>query len=161
MEETSRLAQVSNGSLPEREAAHTEWREFPACTSWSDLSPGDAECGQQLWMVLSSQQPCAVGSWHLWGQSLQYPWSEVGYGSCWGVREGGASPTPTLARANPPRGQTPRLALPEFLVQIHVPNTQWGQTNQNIGVWSYCRGASETNPTRNHEDAGSIPGLAQ
>ena len=25
---------------------------------------------------------------------------------------------------------------------------------------SHC-GAAETNPTRNHEDAGSIPGLAQ
>ena len=26
---------------------------------------------------------------------------------------------------------------------------------------SFCRGASEMNPTRNHEVAGSIPGLAQ
>ena len=26
---------------------------------------------------------------------------------------------------------------------------------------SSCRGATETNPTRNHEVAGSIPGLAQ
>ena len=26
---------------------------------------------------------------------------------------------------------------------------------------SSCRGAAETNPTRNHEVAGSIPGLAQ
>ena len=27
--------------------------------------------------------------------------------------------------------------------------------------WSSCRGAAETNPTRNYEVAGSIPGLAQ
>ena len=27
--------------------------------------------------------------------------------------------------------------------------------------WSSCHGAVETNPTRNHEVAGSIPGLAQ
>ena len=29
-------------------------------------------------------------------------------------------------------------------------------------VWSSCRGAAEEmNPTRNHEDSGSIPGLPQ
>ena len=27
--------------------------------------------------------------------------------------------------------------------------------------WSSLRGAAETNPTRIHEDGGSIPGLAQ
>ena len=27
--------------------------------------------------------------------------------------------------------------------------------------WISCHGAGETNPTRNHEVAGSIPGLAQ
>ena len=27
--------------------------------------------------------------------------------------------------------------------------------------WSSCRGAAEMNPTRNHEVASSIPGLAQ
>ena len=27
--------------------------------------------------------------------------------------------------------------------------------------WSSCRGSVETNLTRNHENAGSIPGLAQ
>ena len=27
--------------------------------------------------------------------------------------------------------------------------------------WSFCRGAAETNPIRNHEVAGSIPGFAQ
>ena len=30
-----------------------------------------------------------------------------------------------------------------------------------ITKWSSCCGAAETNPTRNHEVAGSIPGLAQ
>ena len=29
------------------------------------------------------------------------------------------------------------------------------------GVILFCRGAAETNPKRNHEVAGSIPGLAQ
>ena len=37
--------------------------------------------------------------------------------------------------------------------------------NQNLQrkkyFWSSHRGAVETNPTRNHEVAGSIPGLAQ
>ena len=28
-------------------------------------------------------------------------------------------------------------------------------------MWHFCRGAAETNPTRNHEVAGSIPSLAQ
>ena len=28
-------------------------------------------------------------------------------------------------------------------------------------LWSSCHGAAETNPTRNHEVLGSIPGLAQ
>ena len=27
--------------------------------------------------------------------------------------------------------------------------------------WSFRRGAAETNPTRNHEVSGSIPGLTQ
>ena len=27
--------------------------------------------------------------------------------------------------------------------------------------WSFCRGTAEMNLTRNHEVAGSIPGLAQ
>ena len=37
-----------------------------------------------------------------------------------------------------------------------------GDFNKNIWKqWSSRRGAAETNPTRNHEVAGSIPGLAQ
>ena len=32
---------------------------------------------------------------------------------------------------------------------------------QTITVWGSHRGAVETNPTSIHEDAGSIPGLAQ
>ena len=28
-------------------------------------------------------------------------------------------------------------------------------------IWSFHRGTAETNPTRNHEVVGSIPGLAQ
>ena len=28
-------------------------------------------------------------------------------------------------------------------------------------IWSSRHGTAETNPTRNHEDVGSIPGLAQ
>ena len=31
----------------------------------------------------------------------------------------------------------------------------------NSCVGSSCRGAAETNPTRSHEGAGSVPGLAQ
>ena len=32
---------------------------------------------------------------------------------------------------------------------------------QNVKTGSSCRGAAETKPTRNHEIAGSIPGLTQ
>ena len=32
---------------------------------------------------------------------------------------------------------------------------------ENDHLWSYRRGAVETNPTRNHEVVGSIPGIAQ
>ena len=32
---------------------------------------------------------------------------------------------------------------------------------ENITEWSSCHGAAETNPTRNHEVVGSIPGLFQ
>ena len=34
-------------------------------------------------------------------------------------------------------------------------------TYKGYFTWSFCRGSGETNLTRNHEDAGSIPGLAQ
>ena len=30
-----------------------------------------------------------------------------------------------------------------------------------LGIGSSCCGSAETNPTRNHEVVGSIPGLAQ
>ena len=32
---------------------------------------------------------------------------------------------------------------------------------KNIYFWSTCRDTAETNPTRNHEVVGLIPGLAQ
>ena len=32
---------------------------------------------------------------------------------------------------------------------------------KNVKAWSSCLGTAETNPTRYHEVAGSIPGLAQ
>ena len=35
------------------------------------------------------------------------------------------------------------------------------KTEENLKLGSSCRGAAETNPTRNHEVAGSIPGLVQ
>ena len=37
---------------------------------------------------------------------------------------------------------------------------QWVK-NQNVATWSSHHGALETNPTRNHEVADSIPGLTQ
>ena len=33
--------------------------------------------------------------------------------------------------------------------------------NKNLIPWSSCCGAAEANPTRNHDVAGSIPGLTQ
>ena len=32
---------------------------------------------------------------------------------------------------------------------------------KTVGCWSSHPGAAETSPTRNHEGAGSIPGLSQ
>ena len=37
----------------------------------------------------------------------------------------------------------------------------YGRRIKNSVCWSSCRGAVETNPTKNHEVAGLIPGLAQ
>ena len=51
------------------------------------------------------------------------------------------------------------LWLHDLLVLSHVfLNQKNGNKNNN---WSSCHGAVETNPTRNHEVTGSIPGLAQ
>ena len=35
------------------------------------------------------------------------------------------------------------------------------QHSKMTNSWSSCCGAAEMNPIRNHEDEGSIPGLAQ
>ena len=55
-----------SGSLPTREAAHMEWREFPGCASWSD-SPNNTKCGPQLQMFLGSKQPHAMDGRRLMG----------------------------------------------------------------------------------------------
>ena len=39
--------------------------------------------------------------------------------------------------------------------------SMWERTTQEYECWSSRRGAAEMNPTRKHEVAGSIPGLAQ
>ena len=41
------------------------------------------------------------------------------------------------------------------LLDFHKPPLK------NINIWSSCCGTSETNPTKNYEVAGSIPGLPQ
>ena len=41
---------------------------------------------------------------------------------------------------------------------IHVQGKAWEEPDSS---WRPCRGAVQTNPTRNHDTAGSIPGLAQ
>ena len=41
------------------------------------------------------------------------------------------------------------------------PFTERIEDAQNLWMQSSCRGAAETNPNRNREVAGSIPGLAQ
>ena len=38
---------------------------------------------------------------------------------------------------------------------------QYGGSLKITKNWSFCHGSAETNPTRNHEVSGSIPGLAQ
>ena len=48
-----------SGSLPTREAAQMEWRQFWARASWSD-SLNNTECGPYLWMFLGSKQSCAM-----------------------------------------------------------------------------------------------------
>lgn len=50
--------QTQSGSLPERRWTQITWREFPACTSWSNLLPRDTKHGPLFWMFLSSKQPC-------------------------------------------------------------------------------------------------------
>ena len=37
----------------------------------------------------------------------------------------------------------------------------WGNLQRDFNNGSSCRGAAETNPTRNHEAEGSIPVLSQ
>ena len=48
-----------------------------------------------------------------------------------------------------------RLALASYSQKANLPDVKNGNT------WSSRLGAAETNPTRNHEVGGSIPGLAQ
>lgn len=60
----------------------------------------------------------------------------------------------TLHKGGKPQN-TPHLAL-----GIHV-GWGWGVLNSHKMDGSSHRGAAETNPTRNHEVAGSISGLTQ
>ena len=34
-----------SGSVPAREVAYVEWRDFPACPKWSNLASSYTECG--------------------------------------------------------------------------------------------------------------------
>ena len=43
----------------------------------------------------------------------------------------------------------------------HGSSPRKGKKDKKKKKKSYCRGSAETNLTRNHEVAGSIPGLAQ
>ena len=45
--------------------------------------------------------------------------------------------------------------------QMDVHREEQMEREEEEVVRSSCLGTSETNPTRNHEVAGSIPGLAQ
>lgn len=73
---------TQSGSIPAKEAAQMEWREFPACASWSDLLPGDTIMGRKLWTFLGSKQLCALGGQRLLGTVPKDPWSKTGSGSC-------------------------------------------------------------------------------
>ena len=42
-----------------------------------------------------------------------------------------------------------------------APKSKTKQKNKKLVKWSSWRGSREVNPTRNHEVAGSMPGLAQ
>ena len=49
-------------------------------------------------------------------------------------------------------------------IPIKLPRTFFSELKQNIIKWVWrgsCCGTVETNSTRNHEVAGSIPGLTQ
>jgi len=44
--------------------------------------------------------------------------------------------------------------------QNWMQHSSWGLSNRREKEGSSCRGTAEMNPTRNHDVAGSIPGLA-
>ena len=69
----------------------------------------------------------------------------------------------------PPQGSwrfkgKPKAVCPGCKLPLHpgTPRSHcWLALTHTMGAaWSSCLGALETNPTRNHEVAGSIPGLA-
>ena len=50
---------------------------------------------------------------------------------------------------------------PKMIASSFYTVLAYRSSRKNALFWSSHRGASETNPTRNHEVAGSLPGLAQ
>ena len=54
-----------------------------------------------------------------------------------------------------------KVEIPCMLQQFHSWAYIWTNFNSKRYMWSSCCGAVETNPAKNHEVVGSIPGLAQ
>ena len=50
---------------------------------------------------------------------------------------------------------------PQLTATLDPQPTEQGQGSNPKPHGSYCHGVAKMNPTRNHEVAGSIPGLAQ
>ena len=80
---------------------------------------------------------CGVGHRHGSGPALLWLW-------------------PRLVATAPIR---PLAREPPYAAGVAQKNSK--KTKKKKDCWGSCRGALETNPTRNHEVAGSIPGLAQ
>ena len=47
------------------------------------------------------------------------------------------------------------------MASTYIRNTVSNAAHVKLTFWSSCHGPTKTNPTRNHEVEGSIPGLAQ
>ena len=75
-----------------------------------------------------------------------------------GLRDGGVGRGDQVA-GTPVTPGSVRLGCVALGKTLPVSGPQFLQ--QRLALWSSRHGSVEMNPTRNHEDAGSIPGLAQ
>ena len=96
-----------------------------------------------LWYILFHQhKACLTGRW---GQKMMVRWNP----ESWHLKQ---VSSPQLLPAQAPERETGALTgcpqSPCYQMQVHVPDAQWGQTNQNVGVWGrerFIAGRSKEN----------------